>query len=309
MANFNNKNGHWITTKQGKHIFIAEDDVDKQEREIAERRHQTQVATADHNYANAISTPTLATNFKDYSKIGTRTQAVQQFEQDTGVKVTFDPEDDNICTKTNLYMVLNTVAEMKQKYPQQLRFLKSVGSFNDPGSIFGVAMAQANMNNVYINAPVFSKHQPQLQKMYAQSVSGSNNYHPKGTTAKDILTHELGHIMFFEHIGRMNRRLTKHDLSDMLEVTMWSSGKGKASGTTSKYIENEINQALTKALGSTPQHGVLGYANPKFKHPTAISGYAATSHHELMAEAVADYVANGDKASPLSQELVKILHM
>lgn len=309
MATLNNKNGHWITTKQGKHIFIEEDAVDKQEREIAERKHQTQVSTADHNYANAI-TPTPATSSKDYSKIGTRTQAVQQFEQDTGVKVTFDPEDDSICTKTNLYMVLNTVAEMKQKYPQQLRFLKSIGSFNDPGSIFGVAMAQANMNNIYINAPVFSKHQPQLQKMYANSTQGNNNYHPKGTTAKDIITHELGHVMFFEHIGRMNRRLTQHNLADMYEATVWSSSRNStASGTTSKYIQNEMDQALTKALGSTPQHNILGYANPKFKHPTAISGYAATNPHELMAEAVADYVANGDKASPLSQELVKILHM
>lgn len=309
MAKLNDKHGHWITTKTGKHVFISEDAVDKQEREIAEREHQTRLATADHNYANAI-TPAPTTSFKDYSKIGTRTQAAQQFEQDTGVKVAFDPEDDSICTKTNLYMVLNTVAEMKQKYPQQLRFLKSIGSFNDPGSIFGVAMASANMNNIYINAPVFSKHQPQLQKMYASSTQGGNNYHPKGTTAKDIITHELGHVMFFEHIGRMNRRLTKHDLTDMYDVLTWSSSKsGKASGTTSKYIENEMTQALAKALGSTPQHNILGYANPKFKHPTAISGYAATNPHELMAESVADYVANGDKASPLSQELVKILHM
>lgn len=308
MSEYNGQKGRWITS-HGRHIFISDDPVEKQEREIAERRHQTQVATADHNYANAIPSNTPTPTVKDYSKIGTRTQAVQQFEQDTGVKVAFDPEDNNLCTKTNLYMVLNTVAEMKQKYPTQLRFLKSIGSFNDPGSLFGIAMASANMNNIYINAPVFSKHQPQLQKMYAQSATGNMNYHPKGTTAKDIITHELGHVMFFEHIGRMNRRLTKHDLSDMLEVTMWSSSKGKASGTTSKYIENEMNQALTKALGSTPQHGILGYANPKFKHATAISGYATTNYHELMAESVADYIANGDKASPLSQELVKILHM
>jgi hypothetical protein len=53
----------------------------------------------------------------------------------------------------------------------------------------------------------------------------------------------------------------------------------------------------------------LGYANPKFKHPTAISGYAATNPHELMAEAVADYIANGNNASPFSKELVKILHL
>ena len=308
MAKFDTSHGHWITTKAGKHIFIEEDAIDKQEREIAERKHQTQMTTADHKYANAIS-PTPATQSKDYSKIGTRTQAVQQFQQDTGINVTFDPEDDKVCTKTNLYMVLNAVAEMKQKYPQQLRFLKNVNAYNDPGTPFGQSFARAYMDNIEINSDVFSKHNPQIQKMYASNTMGANNYHPKGTTAKDIITHELGHIIFFEHIGRMNRRLTKHDIADMYEVSMWASSKGKASGTTSKYIENELTQALTKALGSTPQHGILGYANPRFKHPTAISGYAATNYHELVAESIADYVVNGDKASPLSQEIVKIFHM
>ena len=308
MAKFDTSHGRWITTKDGRHIFLAEDDIDRQEREIAERRHKTDIATAEHRYANAVA-PTSTTSSKDYSKIGTRTQAVQQFQQDTGINITFDPEDDNVCTKTNLYMVLNTVAEMKQKYPTQLRFLKNVNAYNDPGSIFGKSFAQAYPDNIEINSAIFTKHNPQIQKMYASNTQGSNNYHPKGTTAKDILVHELGHIIFFEHIGRMNRRLTKHDISDMYEVTMWASSKGKANGTTSKYIENEMTQALTKALGSTPQHSILGYANPKFKHATSISGYAATNYHELVAESVADYVANGDKASSLSQEIVKIFNM
>lgn len=310
MAEFNGKQGHWITTKEGKHIFIEEDAIDRQERQIAERKHNTEIATKEHRFSNNLTpaTPTQTPKV-DYSKIGTRTQAVQQFEKDTGVKVTFDPEDDKICTKTNLYMVLNTIAEMKQMYPTQLRFLKRLDAFNDPGSIFGVAMAQMTQDAVAINGVVYSRHNPHLENMYKQSTMGKNNYHPKGTTAKDIITHELGHIMFAEHLGRMNRRLTKHDFLDEYDYLLWAQGKGGGQGKTSKFVENEIVQALTKALGSAPQHNFLGYANPKFKNATAISGYATTNPHELMAEAVADYVANGDNASPYSKELVKILGM
>ena len=300
MATFKGKEGRWITTKEGRHLFIEEDGVDRQERQIKERAQQTEQFTMQQNQ---LATPV------DYSKSGSRSAAVQQFEQDTGVKVTFDPNDDKVCTKTNLYMVLNTVAEMKQKYPQQLRFLKSVDAYTDPGSILGVSMACANPNHIKINTEVFSKHNPQLQKMYASGTFGNTPYHPKGTTAKDIITHELGHVMFFEHLGRMNRRLTKHDFRDEFDYLTWANNKGGGTGKTATYVADEINKALATALGSQPKHNFLGYANPKFKHPTAISGYAATCPHELMAEAVADYMANGSNASPFSKELVKILNL
>lgn len=307
MAQFKGQEGHWITTKDGRHLFISEDLVDKQEREIKEQQKLTAELNAQHNN---VPTTKPATPKVDYSKLGSRDAAVSQFEKDTGVKVMFDHNDDKLCTKTNLYMVLNQIAEMKQKYPTQLRFLKGITTYHEtPNMLGGVSMASANPNYLNLNDYIFSKHNPQVESLYSQSTSGSRNYHPKGTTAKDIITHELGHVMFFEHIGRMNRRLTKHDPIDLYDVTVWTSQDQGGVGTTSKYIKNEMDKALTTALGTAPQHNILGYANPKFKHPTAISGYAASSPHELMAEAVADYVANGDKASPLSKELVKILHM
>lgn len=38
-----------------------------------------------------------------------------------------------------------------------------------------------------------------------------------------------------------------------------------------------------------------------------ISGYAKTNDSECLAEAVADYILNKDKAAPLSKEIWKIL--
>ena len=302
MAEFNGKNGHWVTTKEGKHLFIEEDSVSMRDRQIKERTQQTKLYTMQQNMAS----PSV-----DYSKAGSKDAAVAQFEKDTGIKITFDYNDNNVITKTNLYMVLNTVAEMKSRYPQQLQWLQSVGSFNDPPDAQGgLAMARASTSNVIeFNEYVFSKHYPQVESMYKMSTMGSNPYHPKGTTAKDIITHELGHIMFSGYIRRMNRRLTKHDPFDLYDVSAWVRNQGGGSGTTATHIKNKINQALTNALGKTPQHNVLGYANPRHKNAIAISGYASTNIHELMAESVADWVANGNNASPLSKELVKILHL
>lgn len=50
MANFNDKDGHWITTKTGKHLFIKDEDaIDKQEREIGEQKELTKKLDDEHN--------------------------------------------------------------------------------------------------------------------------------------------------------------------------------------------------------------------------------------------------------------------
>lgn len=49
MAEYNGKQGRWITTKEGRHLFIAEDEADRQEREIREREESTKKFTAEKN--------------------------------------------------------------------------------------------------------------------------------------------------------------------------------------------------------------------------------------------------------------------
>lgn len=48
MAAFNGKEGHWVTTKDGKHLFIKEDLVDKQEREINEAKEKQKALNDEH---------------------------------------------------------------------------------------------------------------------------------------------------------------------------------------------------------------------------------------------------------------------
>lgn len=52
-----NQKGHWITTKDGRHLFIKEDLVDKQEREIKEREEQTRRLT---NEMRGDTKPTIS---------------------------------------------------------------------------------------------------------------------------------------------------------------------------------------------------------------------------------------------------------
>lgn len=44
-----NQKGHWITTKDGRHLFINEDLIDKQEREIKEQEEMTKNLTAQQS--------------------------------------------------------------------------------------------------------------------------------------------------------------------------------------------------------------------------------------------------------------------
>lgn len=260
------------------------------------------------------STGASKSSSSSYGSYPTRDAAVSAFEQNTGVKITFNYNDDKVITKTNLAMVLDTVADMKKRFPQQLQWLKSVGSYmQKPRRNGGLSMAQASTSNdIAFNEYVFSMHNPQLNKLYDSSTSGNTPYHPKGTTAKDIITHELGHIMFSGYIRRINRRLANHDMFDLYDASQWVRSKGLRGGTgiTATHIKNKVDQALRNALGATPtSKNVLRYANPRYGSSIAVSGYAATNIHELFAESVADYVANGVKASPLSKEIVKILHL
>lgn len=46
MAEFNGKNGHWVTSN-GRHIFISDDPTEKQEREIKAQEEQTKKLTIE----------------------------------------------------------------------------------------------------------------------------------------------------------------------------------------------------------------------------------------------------------------------
>lgn len=83
MAEYNGKQGRWITTKEGRHLFIAEDEADRQEREIREREEQTKKFTAEqrgedyieggHDYPEMGAediVDSLVEEWQDFSDVG-----------------------------------------------------------------------------------------------------------------------------------------------------------------------------------------------------------------------------------------------
>lgn len=90
-------------------------------------------------------------------------------------------------------------------------------------------------------------------------------FHPKGTTAEHIIVHEAGHNVMYA-----------------LEA--------KNAGA----VERVFRQAR-KESGEKNQ----------LRAAKTISGYASKNKAECFAEAVADYMANGSKATKFSQALVK----
>ena len=70
MAAFNGKEGHWITTKDGRHLFIREDLVDKQDREIKARQQETKELNDEKKVQDAASVRDWQPVFKfDWDKV------------------------------------------------------------------------------------------------------------------------------------------------------------------------------------------------------------------------------------------------
>lgn len=129
-----------------------------------------------------------------------------------------------------------------------------------------------------------------LYKAYAWDVKQS--WHPEGTTADAIFSHELGH--------RLDYLLTSKHYSGLYMA--------KFDYMDQKLAKQLVKDAVTAAKKSTGiQNGSMG------NWMNTISGYASSKkdgkymYHETIAEAVADYAQNKQKAKPLSKEIWKLL--
>lgn len=58
MAEFNGKQGRWVTTKDGRKVFL-EDEVDKQEREIAEAKKRIDAYNSNNTKSDPVKSNAL----------------------------------------------------------------------------------------------------------------------------------------------------------------------------------------------------------------------------------------------------------
>ena len=109
-----------------------------------------------------------------------------------------------------------------------------------------------------------------------------NGFHPKGSTGQSVAVHETGHLL----------------------VSGLSNKFGTSWDTTAKNVVDKALKypAVQKTLKNNKQKSTA-----KWYMANKISGYASTNNHELIAEAVSDYKANGSKANVYSRAIVQEL--
>lgn len=130
-----------------------------------------------------------------------------------------------------------------------------------------------------INENIFNK---DIKTYYNKGTKKHEN--PRGTTYKDIITHELGHIISFEIIKKVNKR--------NLKVMQFD------------YDNNiTVNNIIKKAFNNLKIYDSI----KQEKAIKNISNYAYIDKAETIGEAFADYYCNKEKANILSKEIVKVM--
>lgn len=134
----------------------------------------------------------------------------------------------------------------------------------------------------------YFKDADRLNRSYDRDVK--TGFHPAGTTAADIMRHEMGHLL--------ERAIIEKAGGDILDaIDNWSSAKRAG----------DIIDAAYKAIKGNPENK----GKTKNQLRREVSGYAmdsskgATNRHETFAECIADYSKNGENAKPLSKEVWK----
>lgn len=152
------------------------------------------------------------------------------------------------------------------------------------GGAGGRAMASASLNGkIFVNPSYFSDANS-LEGIYAHSVK--TGFHPEGSTARSITSHEAGHILE-AHLVRLEYGYTND------AVAAWNKCK----------VATRIVGQASRNLKKTPE----GKGTRIADQIKSVSGYATKNRSETLAECVADYISNGSNAKPLSKEVWGIL--
>lgn len=124
-----------------------------------------------------------------------------------------------------------------------------------------------------------------MTRKTAVAASQSTGFHPKGNNVISTGSHEMGHIL--------EKALIDKNGAGIFGSIAWSD---------CTYAKAVVKEACSAAKKTAKGKGKL---NRALKNE--ISGYALTDASECMAEAVADYIINGENAAVLSVEIWKIL--
>lgn len=180
------------------------------------------------------------------------------------------------------------VEDVLKEFPQAQSVLNVVRAQNLKKGVMANASFRGSitMGNHYFDT------QQHVDASYNRSVR--NKFHPQGTTYKEILAHETGHIL-------ERALIEKYELAGNSN-NAWAYLSAVNAWGHNTYSSKVITEAV-KAAKKTP--GGKGKLTAQLI--SDVSGYATKNRSEALAECVADYRANGNNAKPLSVEVWKIL--
>lgn len=217
--------------------------------------------------SNVMATPTDTSKNAEYTN---------QFLAETGVDVS-----STIVTKVDGEILKNTYDVMTQQmllYPEYTSQMKNIQDLAN-----NRAFAATNGSDMRTNIGYFGNINT-LEAMYNYDVS--NGFHPAGTTWRDIVTHEMGHVVTRGIINKMFD-------NDADRNAAWHSGE-----VSRDILRNAVKEVQDnyKAYGFKTKP-----TSPQLR--SDISKYATHNADESIAEAWADYHANGNNSKALSRAI------
>lgn len=187
----------------------------------------------------------------------------------------------NGIDKKVLNNILDNMNKVYRDFPQikgKIKYLETIEY-----SFGGMNIEPDLKDNKYvmqINKKFFNN-ETIAERQYNKDVI--KGFHPKGTTYKDMGTHELGHSVTFEII--------KHKYSNINRIANdWNKNITSKEIVEKAFSNLGIDDKLTKDILRNN-----------------ISSYAISNYGETIGEAFADYYAKKEKSSVLSKEIIKVM--
>lgn len=167
---------------------------------------------------------------------------------------------------------MHGVETVIKEFPNAGRFLTEF-DIKDSGVMCATYIGNINFNAKYFN---------DVKNLQCMIQGNTTGFHPKNTGIVETGSHEMGHI---------------------LERALIDKNGGNVSDWNNCTYAKKIVQEACKSAKKT----AAGKGKLVAQLEEEISEYATRNKSECLAEAVADFIANGKNASVLSREIWKIL--
>ena len=209
---------------------------------------------------------------------------------------------DNLILRLNKFYYQNNI---KDKIVDA--YVVGKGGRNEYANYTGQTIGSNNnymayLRRVHMSINLFSDYD-KLKKTYESDLQAG--FHPKNSTPEDIIVHETAHALDFYISAE------KYGVDNLVIDDFKKYNEFYISWANQTYSKEVVLKAVENVNNSYKENGLTPKKEEELKEE--ISGYAnivnngTVMYAETFAEALVDYLSNGNNASPLSIEIYKIV--